>query len=100
MWAQVPLAATNCADLAKIHLGSDGAEVGYGSAKQKYGAGGMDDRGMELAVWNTRLEGLSDPTDISRRGLCGQPDRLRLHLRDPKYHSGASPSTGSGSGPH
>ena len=37
-------AARNCVSLAKIHLGRNRAEVGYGSAKQKYGA--RYERGM------------------------------------------------------
>ena len=50
MRAQVPLAATNCDSLVMVRLGSDGAEVGYGSAKRKYGVGGMDE------VWNRKYE--------------------------------------------
>ena len=50
MRARVPLAATNCDSLAMVRSGSDGTEVGYGSAKRKYGVGGMDE------VWNRKYE--------------------------------------------
>ena len=61
MRAQVPLAATNCDSLVMVRLGSDGAKVGYGSAKQKYGVGSMN----RSAIRNGDR---FDPIDLCVRG--------------------------------
>ena len=66
MRARVPLAATNCDSLAMVRSGSDGTEVGYGSAKRKYGVGGMDE------VWNRKYEPgpIRDGDRFDRIDLC------------------------------
>ena len=61
--ARVPLAARNCSSLAKVRPGSDGAEVGYGSAKRKCGVGGMDE------VW-TRYGPILGGDRFNRIDLC------------------------------
>ena len=67
-WARVPLAARNCTSLAKIRLSNNRAEHRYGSAKRKYGVGGMEE------VWNRKYErsgGRFDHVDLCARGARG-----------------------------
>ena len=76
MKAQVPPAARNCHSSIIIRLGNNEPEVGYGSAKQKYGVGGMDQ------VWNRKYEPgpIRDGDRFNRIDICriGPQERTGL----------------------